>query len=289
MNKINIAFDMETSDPDDVFTLCILAHHPNVNLVSVTVTPGSKHQIGLIKHILNKLELSIPVGSKNKNHAKQCVSEFHYKWLGIIPPAEPDGEGKDILFDAITSCDNLTIVSGAALGNIGALLDKDILINKMVIQGGFAGDNIVAEHLRLDKFKGKITCPTFNLNGDVNAALKVFASDKISERRCVSKNVCHGVVYDLGMHKFIEPFKNKNLGLSLLFAGMEVYLNGRPSGKAFHDPLAACVAIDNSICDFVYVELYRERGEWGSRYSDHPNTYISVSVDMEKFKNTIIG
>jgi pyrimidine-specific ribonucleoside hydrolase len=50
MNKINIAFDMETSDPDDVFTLCLLAHHPCVNLVSVTVTPGSKHQIGLVKY-----------------------------------------------------------------------------------------------------------------------------------------------------------------------------------------------------------------------------------------------
>lgn len=289
MNKINIAFDMETSDPDDVFTLCLLAHHPRVNLVSVTVTPGSKHQIGLVKHILNKLELSIPVGSRNKDHAKQCVSEFHYKWLGAVSPTEPDGDGKDVLFDAISSYTDLTIVSGASLGNIGALLDKDIVINKMVIQGGFAGDNIVAEHLRLDKFKGKITCPTFNLNGDVNAALKVFASDKISERRCVSKNVCHGVIYDLEMHKFIEPFKNNNLGLSLMFAGMEVYLNNRPSGKAFHDPLAACVAIDNSICDFAYVELYRERGEWGSRYSDNLNTYISTSVNMDKFKQTLVG
>ena len=35
---IDISFDMETSDPDDVFTLCLLAHHPRVNLVSVTVT-----------------------------------------------------------------------------------------------------------------------------------------------------------------------------------------------------------------------------------------------------------
>lgn len=193
------------------------------------------------------------------------------------------------MFDAISSYNDLTIVCGAALGNIGNLLDKDVVINKIVIQGGFAGDNIVPEDFRLDKFKGKITCATFNLNGDVNAALKVLASTKILERRCVSKNVCHGVVYDLEMHKFLEPYKNNNLGLNLMFNGMEVYLNNRPSGKAFHDPLAACVAIDNSICDFKHVELYRERGEWGSRYSDIPNTYISVSVNMDKFKQTIVG
>jgi hypothetical protein len=28
MKKINIAWDMETADPDDVFTLCLLSHHP---------------------------------------------------------------------------------------------------------------------------------------------------------------------------------------------------------------------------------------------------------------------
>jgi hypothetical protein len=37
------------------------------------------------------------------------------------------------------------------------------------------------------------------------------------------------------------------------------------------------------------VELYRERGEWGSRYSDNLNTYISTSVNMDKFKQTLVG
>ena len=79
---INIAFDMETADPDDVFTLCLLAHHPKVNLVCVTVTPGSTKQIGLVKHILALLNKNIPVGAKNILHYKDCVSTFHYNWLG---------------------------------------------------------------------------------------------------------------------------------------------------------------------------------------------------------------
>lgn len=52
---INIAFDMETQDPDDVLTLCLLATHPAVRLRAVTVNPGSKHQIGVVKHVLNRI------------------------------------------------------------------------------------------------------------------------------------------------------------------------------------------------------------------------------------------
>lgn len=286
---INISFDMETADPDDVLTLCMLAHHPKVNLVSITITPGTKHQVGLVKYILKKLNKNIPVGSRNKNHSKQCVSAFHYDWLGHIPAAEPDDSGVNILFDAISKYSDLIIVCGASLGNIGTLLDKDIVLSEIIVQGGFAGDNIMPSDLILDKFKGKITCPTFNLNGDVNSALKVLSSNKINKRIFVSKNVCHGVIYDQKMHEFMQQHKNCNMGLDLLISGMDFYLKKKSSGKAFHDPLAACVAINKDVCKFKTVELYREKGEWGSRYSNNSNAEISVQVDMDKFKNTIIG
>ncbi len=286
---MNIAFDMETSDPDDIFTLCMLSHHPKVNLACVTVTPGSLHQIGLVKHILKLLDKKIPVGSKNKDHVKQCVSFFHYNWLGEIPPSNPDGVGADILKEALNKYPDLTIVCGASLGNIAALLDKNIFLNKIVIQGGFAGYNVVPEHLILEKFHGKLTCPTFNLNGDVKAALKVLSSEDIINRIFVSKNVCHGVVYDNNMHEFVKQYKDNNPGLKLMFDGMHKYLQKNSNGKAFHDPLAACVAIDQNICEFEHVELYREKGEWGSRYSDCLNSLISIDVDMDKFKNVMVG
>ena len=37
--SIDVVFDMETGDPDDFFTLCLLTAHPKVNLRAVTVTP----------------------------------------------------------------------------------------------------------------------------------------------------------------------------------------------------------------------------------------------------------
>lgn len=286
---LNLAFDMETSDPDDVLTLCMLSNHPKVNLVAVTVTPGSKHQIGLVKFILNKLNKQIPVGSRNSLHPKECVSEFHYNWLGKIAPQEPDGLGCDILEQALKQYPDLTIVCGASLGNIGALLDKDIELNKLVVQGGFAGDNVMPPELVLEKFRGRITCPTFNLNGDVKSALKVLASNKIKRRVFVSKNVCHGVVYDQEMHKLMLPFKNNNIGLSMMIDGMDFYLKKNLTGKAFHDPLAACVAIYHDICRFETVELYREKGEWGSRFSDKPNAEISILANMSMFRLTMIG
>lgn len=289
MKNINIAWDMETADPDDVFTLCLLSHHPQVNLVSVTVTPGSKHQVGLVKHILKLLGKDIPVGSRNPDHPKQCVSDFHYKWLGDIPPADPDATGSVILRDMVNTYSHLNIVCGASLGNIGALLDTDINIHKLVVQGGFAGGNIVAPENVLEKFKGRITCPTFNLNGDVKSALKVLDSPNVGERWFISKNICHGVKYDMDMHHFMKSHKDKNAGLSLMYEGMSKYLRKRPDGKAFHDPLAACCAINPDICKFEEVELYRQKGEWGSRKSDKHNAKISVQVDMDKFRKTLVG
>lgn len=289
-NTIDISFDMETADPDDVFTLCMLSHHPKVNLRSVTITPGSRHQVGLVKHILKLLwKEDVPVGSKNINHPKECVSQFHYNWLGKIAPADADGTGADVLWNSKDSTQDYKIVCGASLGNLSAFSQLDVIIPEVVIQGGFAGDNIVPPELVLEKFKGKITCPTFNLNGDVKAALHVLSSLNITKRTFVSKNVCHGVIYDQAMHEFMLPYKNNNPGLSLMIDGMTHYLQKTPTGKAFHDPLAACVAIDQSICTFKDVELYREKGEWGSRFSETPNARISISVDMDKFCKTIIG
>jgi len=36
-----IIFDMETGDPDDLFTLILLCGHPKVNLLGVSITPGT--------------------------------------------------------------------------------------------------------------------------------------------------------------------------------------------------------------------------------------------------------
>lgn len=292
MVKIDIVFNMETADPDDALTLCLLATHPKVNLIGITVAPGSRSQIAVVKHLLKKLSLDIPVGSKNPNHPKNCVSEWHYNWLGkslATEVAEPDGLGAEIL--KLTCEAGITkIVSGAALSCVSAFLEKyKLQLSEVVIQGGFAGDSVVPEEHRLTKFVERETCPTFNLNADVPAAKLITATPLISLKRFVSKNVCHGVIYDHAMHERIKPYRNNNVGLNLLVSGMEFYLKKASHGKAFHDPLAACVAIDPTVCDFKEVEIYREKGEWGAKLAENTNTFISVSLDRVKFENILIG
>lgn len=167
-------------------------------MVSVTITPGSTHQVGLVKHVLKRLgREDVPVGARKPDHPKECVSGFHYKWLGKIAPADPDALAVDLLVDMSSKyVDDLNIICGAALSNVAALRERSGIVHKLVAQGGFAGDNIVAPEHVLEKFKGKITCPTFNLNADVKAGLAVLASAGIHERWFVSKNVCHGIKYD---------------------------------------------------------------------------------------------
>lgn len=295
-NKLNISWDMETSDPDDVFTLCFLATHPRINLRSVTITPGSRHQVGVVKHILRKLDSKdVRVGAARPNHPKECVSEFHYKWLGKIPPEDADDTGLEIIADAYLPT-NYKIVTGAALGNVGALLSNFALyknfqhkLDEIVVQGGFAGDSVVPEEYRLEKFRGRETCPTFNLNGNIEAAKQVIDSKVFGIKRFVSKNVCHGIVYDQAMHERIKPHRHNSAGLNLLVEGMDVYLKNKPEGKAFHDPLAACVAISSDCCEFREVEIYREKGEWGSRLKEGTNTFISVKCNRERFEDVLVG
>jgi hypothetical protein len=61
---IRIAFDVETRDPDDVLTLCLVATHPRLELSAVTLTPGTPAQLGLVRLILRQLGVDVPVGAR---------------------------------------------------------------------------------------------------------------------------------------------------------------------------------------------------------------------------------
>ena len=46
LRSINIIFDMETGDPDDVLTLLLLASHPNVSLRADAWSPFFGLEVG---------------------------------------------------------------------------------------------------------------------------------------------------------------------------------------------------------------------------------------------------
>jgi pyrimidine-specific ribonucleoside hydrolase len=285
----DIVFDMETGDPDDFMTLLLLLGHPRSNLKAVTVTPGTREQVGLVRWACQQLNpyKHVPVGAFDPDRDKKCVSSWHYEVYGQIPSANPDARGGEILRQC---CDeNTTLVTGAPLKNVGVAMDLGFKVGRWVAQGGFAGEGVVPPERQLEKFKGMVTCPTYNLNGDPKSALRALEYDGIGHRRFVSKNVCHGVVADRPLVDRVGAAKAPHM--KLIHKGMEAYLSkgpvGKGSGKKLHDPLAACCALSPEIGEWAEVRLFREKGQWGSALKPGSGTLIITGYRHDRFVETL--
>lgn len=284
---MDIVFDMETGDPDDFMTLLLLLGHPRSNLKAVTVTPGTREQVGLVRWACAQLAPGryITVGAFDPGRDKRCVSDWHRKVYGDIPPKDPDDRGGFVLKRC---CDkDTTLVTGAPLRNIGVAMDLGFEVGRWVAQGGFAGEGVVPPERQLEKFRGMATCPTYNLNGDPKAALRALEYGGIGHRRFVSKNVCHGVVADQALVDRVGAKAETAPHLELIHRGMAACLDGRKGGKKLHDPLAACCALTSEIGRWREVRLFRERGQWGSVLTPCSGTWIIVDYDHEKFVETL--
>lgn len=289
--KVRIVWDMETGDPDDYLTLLLLCGHPRVDLRAVTVTPGTPKQVGLVRRALKAFGLDVPVGAYNLDHPKQgCVSSWHDVAYGPIPESRDADPGGEVLCRCLD--ERTTLLTGAPLKNVGQAFLSGRFPNtgRWVAQGGFAGEGVVPPEKQLEKFRGMRICPTYNFNGDPKAALAALSCSWIRSKRLVSKNVCHGVVYDRSVHERVAAAKERSLSLSMIHRGMDHYLSRKPAGKKFHDPLAACCAIDEDIATWSGpVELFRERGQWGARPLDVPgwDCRIIVDYDRERFLDVL--
>lgn len=280
MCHLPLHFDMETSDPDDVMTLAVAATHPRVRLVGISITPGGPDQVGLVEHVLSRLGVEgVPVGG-DPERDKPSVSEFHHEWLGRHD-RRASLRAADVL-DASAAL-GATLLTGAPLKNLARIPR----FHRWIAQGGFAGDSVVPAALRLPKFEGRETCGTFNFNGAPKVALAMLASPDIKEKKLVSKNVCHGLPWDRDFQERVDALSSRTPGLDLVREGMALYLQKRPEGKLLHDPLAFAVALDPSVCRFERVEVYREKGEWGSRLAPGSDVEISIDVDRAAFFRTL--
>lgn len=289
--KLKIIWDMETGDPDDVLTLILLLGHPLVDLRAINVTPGTPDQIGFVRHIVcERFGLKLPIGAHNLDHGKPCLSAWHPKTFGKTPHSREALDGASLLLEL---CDEeTTLITGASLKNLGAALDAaqpaPLKLGRLVAQGGFAGDNIVPKADRLPKFDGKLYCPTYNLDGAIDAAKAALASDEITSRWLVSKNVCHGVYYDRALHERVAQVRTNSQSLALIYEVMDGYLRRKPEGKKFHDPLAACCALNPHIGRWAQVRMERTREGWGALPDADSNTWIITGYEHEEFVQTLL-
>jgi hypothetical protein len=150
------------------------------------------------------------------------------------------------------------------------------------MQGGFLSYDLsdpagTAPWPKIEKFRGLRTCPTFNLNGDVNGAQAFLAAN--IERRFVGKNVCHTIVYDKDRHRNICAVPSSNRATELFREGMDLYLQIHDS-KKFHDPSAAVCHLHPEIASWFKGSLYREKGNWGTYFKEDGDD-ICVTLDYE--------
>ena len=279
---IELVLDMETGDPDDFLTLLLLLGHPAVTLQAVTVTPGAPDQIGLVRRALALFGRDIPVGACNIDHPTSCVSAWHYRTYGSVPPSRDAEPGPGLLRRV---CDaDTTLVTGGPPKNLGgALALEGFTLGCWVGQGGFAGQGVVPEEQQLPQFRGREVCPSFNFDGAPQAVRAALASPAIGLRRLVSKNVCHGVVYDAALHETVGAVRKQSRSLELIWHGMDAYLRRHRAGKKLHDPLAACCAIDPGIGTWVEVEIEHGPGGWGARRALGSGIWIITGYDRARF------
>ncbi|WP_437597146.1 hypothetical protein WMF28_31515 [Sorangium sp. So ce590] len=293
-------FEMETSDPDDFMTLLWLADHPGVELLGVLVTPGSQDQCQLVRWGLDRCgRPDVPIGALHgpswwatSDGKKARVSGFHHACYGEGILQHPVGEvaiGPALLAELLRDPD-ATVLVGAAPKNIGKAFKDvpELRLARWVQQGGFAGDDLVAEPL--EKFRGRLTCPSFNPGGAPRETLALLASPQIDQRVFVSKNVCHGVVWTPSMQDALNRRISSNpsrVGLRMMIDALDRYLDDKGVGKAMHDLVAAACALDERVCDLAEVEIYRAKGEWGARAVQGTRTRISIGFHEERFLDVL--
>jgi hypothetical protein len=182
-------------------------------------SPPRGVQIGLVRAVLRAAGApAVPVGACRPDHPKRCVAAFYRSWLPFVEE-EADGEGHDVMARAFAAHPRARLFTGAPLGNLHALLLRhpDTRIEMWVAQGGFAGEGVVPPAHVLPQFEGRVVCPTYNFGGHAAGAALALASGAIGLKVLVSKNVCHGVVYDRTFHLELA---------ALICAGGRVHLGG---------------------------------------------------------------
>jgi len=168
---------------------------------------------------------------------------------------------------------------GGALTKISKFVETNE-IDLLVVNGGFAGINIVKKENVLNKFKNKEKVRTYNFNMDIDSALNALSSKNIKEIILVSKNVCHSelnCVGEIHNNTFLAKYslnKEKRLhDLLMVKEGVNYILNEKMY-CTYENVIPVC---ERKFPDNMSV--------WGSELNENSNIKISVAFN---YFNTIV-
>ena len=296
-------------DPDDFLTLLFLGGHPQVDLLAVTVTPGTTEQVHLVRWALQELGLAtVPVGvtaaMAQRPRRGSAVNPWHHHAYGSAVPAntQPAEEAADLL---LRVCDEtVTLITGAPVHNLEAVHQKHghkFHVGRWVAQGGFAGADVVPADVpwpaNLQKFRDAHHSPTFNFGAAAKGVELTLRNQGVGAVYTVGKNVCHRNICSADMLAQIRAatldvaawtqaqLPRSLRAMQLMVHGLEVYLALHPNGKKLHDPLAACAALAPGVCTWEEVRIKpgARKGEWGCVKAKHTNMFAAVDFDQQAF------
>jgi purine nucleosidase len=281
--KILLDTDIGT-DIDDAVCLAYLLAHPECDLVGVTTVSGEADQRARMVSALCKAagQGTIPIFpgvespmlvAQRQPRAPQAQALSRWDHARDFP----SGEAINFLRHTIHAHPGeLTLLAIGPLTNVGLLfaLDDEIptLLKELVIMGGHY----------VNRLAGTSLCE-HNIRCDPHAAAIVF--NRPVPMRAVGLEVTHQIVMEADEVR--ARFDTDLLRPVLDFA--EVWFREMAGHITFHDPLAAAVLFDDTLCMFergtATVELTSEwlRGYTHWQYDDAGRHRIASAVDPADF------
>ena len=275
-------------DPDDIFALLYLIN-AGVNIKAIVVSPGHPSQIGLAKLVLSYVGLNIPVGASSKGMIsdKKDYSGFYEQFSKLGPiNQKADALGYELIEEVMKNDPKVAFFGIGPLKNFGEYILRNpySCIDSFFMQGGFLGYDCHSDTkvIRLEKFEGMVTCPSFNPNGDKKAFLALVNAN-IRDRRFISKNICHGVIFDSSRYNdLVGYWENKEITKAYEMFIKACSLYGMEThSKKFHDPTAAVCMLHPEIANWVDGKPYIAKGKCGVDTSQS-GSRIASSLDNDR-------
>jgi inosine-uridine nucleoside N-ribohydrolase len=269
-------------DPDDFFTLCYLVA-AGVNLRCVTVTPGDRDQLAVVRLFCEQVGLDIPIGH-SKGSEKFSSGSVHHALLekyGKSRHGHSDGAGKDLMRETLRRYPDSEVFIIGPPSSVGHFLTENpkAVIQRTTMQGGFLGYDLHPHaRVRLPQFEGKTWMPTFNMNGD-RKGTEALLRARVGTRRFCGKNVCHTVLYNRVKFDAMAPAKDR---ASELFNEAMALLLDRRAEKKFHDPVAAVCHLHPEVGTWVRGKVQKTEAGWGT-VLDAEGDFILADLDCDAF------
>ena len=277
--------DTSSRDIDDTLLLMLVASDPRFDIACVTVTPGSREQIQVVRCILHLAGKSTPLppigatdwGNKKPEKVKICKNARYLLDLNEEYAIQASADFSDIQ-DAgellAKHCGkNTTVITGSTLENLASALswwelkqEGDIFCKRWIGQGGFVSDTHVPNNFRGGTLGGD-TCTSYNLQKlqATNGVLKAVKDGRILEGLLVSSKRHRlpanewGNGWKVRMAMASNPKKGKTeKNYNEKFYNKErrdtlkaiLSLNIQPN-KAVHDLMLLAVSIFPGVCSWT--------------------------------------